>query len=73
MKSKGRRKPQRRAQNLTDAPPPPVPPDVDLRNVPIPISAFIKLAMSEFGVSRHEANKLASDAMARRCGAKGNA
>lgn len=39
-------------------PEPLVPPDVDLRDVPVPIEAFIELAMKEFGVSRKKAEEM---------------
>lgn len=38
--------------------PPPVPPNVDLRDAPIPWEAFTELAMKQFGIGREEADRL---------------
>jgi hypothetical protein len=54
-------------------PKPPVPPDCDLRDVPIPANLFIEMAMSQFGITREEASALVYETIARRHGAKGNA
>jgi hypothetical protein len=66
---------RKKAQRLLpgELPDPPVRPDADLRDVPIPVDAFIKLAMSEFGVTREEASRMVHECLARRHGAKGNA
>jgi hypothetical protein len=73
MKQPKRRNKRQKAPTSDGLPPPPVPPDADLRDVPIPISAFIELAMSQFGMGRDEATKLVLGAVAQRYGAKGNA
>lgn len=66
-------RPHKRAPNLADLPPPLVPPDVDLRDVPFPIPAFIELAMSQWGISREEATRLVLETVAEHHGAKGTA
>jgi hypothetical protein len=38
-----------------ELPDPLVPAEVDLRDVPIPLDAFIELAMSQFGMTREDA------------------
>jgi hypothetical protein len=52
-------------------PPPPVPPDLDLRDVPIPVDAFIEMAMKQFGVDRETATSMVLEVVAARYGAKG--
>lgn len=56
-----------------DLPAPPIPPDVDLRDVPPPIDLFIEMAMAQFGVSREEATKMVLEVQASTHGVKGNA
>lgn len=43
---------------MTAPPPPMVPPEVDVSDMPLPREAFIRLAMEEFGVSLQEATEL---------------
>jgi hypothetical protein len=50
---------------------PPVPPDLDLRDVPIPVDAFIELAMQQFGLDRETATSMVLESVAKRYGAKG--
>lgn len=57
----------------SELPSPPVPPEVDLRDVPLPVETFIKMAMDQFGMSRDEASKLVHETLAQHHGAKGNA
>jgi hypothetical protein len=47
----------------TDARPPPlVPPEIDLRNVPIPREAFARLAVAEFGIDIEVARDFINEA-----------
>jgi hypothetical protein len=54
-------------------PKPPVPPDCDLRDVPIPVDFFIEMAVSQFGITREEASAFIHEYIAKKHGAKGNA
>ncbi len=71
--SKKRRKVSQKRLFLGNPSKPPIPPDVDLRDTPIPIDRFIEMAMSEFGMDRETATKLVLETVAERHGAKGNA
>lgn len=61
------------AGDLGHLPPPPISPEVDLRDVPIPVDAFIDLAVQQWGIDREEAAKFVLEQVARMNDAKGNA
>lgn len=48
-----------------DLPEPLVPSEVDLRDVPVPIAAFVELAMQELGMDRETAEREVRAAAAR--------
>ena len=73
MAKKDRKSQSRVKPGYEHRPAPPIPPDVDLRDVPPPIDLFIEMAMAQFGVSREEATKLMLEVQASIHGAKGNA
>lgn len=62
-----------RSSKGTKLPPPLVPAGVDLRDTPLPVEAFIQMAIDQFGISRDEASRLVHETIARRHGAQGNA
>jgi len=43
---------------MTDLPEPLVPPEVDLRGLPLPLAAFVEMAMVQFGLDRETAERM---------------